>query len=335
MTKVSGSKFQVPGSQAQGEGPGTFEPANLEPVIILGPTGVGKTEVALGVAEALEGEIISADSRAFYRGLVIGTAQPAREQRNRVPHHLIDVREPEERYDVMEFRRDVARLIGEIRGRAGLPIVVGGSTLYIQALIGKLFPGPKADPSLRRRLRGRPLPELYIRLREVDPRAAKNIDRNDRQRIVRALEVFELTGCPISQLQRESEPFPFDFLKIGLRMDREILYRRLNRRVERMLQEGLLEEAEKLMGTLTPDWPAYRTIGYQESFAYLEGRISLEEAIRLIKRNTRRLAKRQMTFFKRIPDVCWIDVTEKSPGEVAEEIIGRIVPGSQVSGARF
>lgn len=289
--------------------------------LILGPTGTGKTEAAIGVAQARDGEIISADSRGFYKGLEIGTAKPTLNQRHRAPHHLIDSLNPEERYDVMEFRRDVARLIEEIRAISRLPIVVGGSTLYIQALIGKLFPGPKADLDLRRRLLGRPLPELYIRLKEVDPRAAEKINQQDRQRIVRALEVYELTGRPISELQRKSEPFPYSFLRVGLRMDREILYRRLDRRVDRMIEDGLIEEARHLQAKLAPEMVAYRTIGYQECFAYLDGALSLEEAIALIKRNTRRLAKRQMTFFKKIRDVHWIDVTGKSAAEVVEEIL--------------
>lgn len=296
----------------------------LEPVIILGPTGVGKTAVAVEVALALGGEIISADSRGFYRGLEVGTAKPTPEQRRLVPHHLIDIRSPEERYDVAEFRRDVARLIGEIQARGRLPIVTGGGTLYIQALVGGLFPGPKADPALRRRLLALPLEELYTRLREVDPRAAEKIKPQDRQRLVRALEVYELTGRPISELQRESEPFPYSFLKFGLTMDRKSLYERLDARVEEMLARGLIEEASQLKGRLNPEMPAYRTIGYEEAFAYLEGRLALEEAVRLIKRNTRRLAKRQLTFFKRLPSVHWLDVTGKTPAEVAGEIVSYI-----------
>jgi tRNA dimethylallyltransferase len=196
--------------------------------------------------------------------------------------------------------------------------------------VGGLFPGPKAEPSLRQRLLARPLEELYIRLKEVDPRAALRIKPQDRQRLVRALEVYELTGRPISELQEESEPFPYRFLKFGLTMDRKSLYKRLDERVEEMLSRGLIEEARQLKARLTPEMPAYRTIGYEEAFAYLEGRRTLEETVALIKRNTRRLAKRQLTFFRRIPDVHWLDVTGKAAAEVAEEIIA-LLPLSSAS----
>ncbi len=305
-----------------------MESSGLEPLIILGPTGVGKTAVAVEVALALAGEILSADSRGFYRELEIGTAKPTAEQRRLVPHHLLDIRSPLERYDVAEFRKDAARLIEEIQARGHLPIVVGGSTLYIQALVGGLFPGPKADPSLRKRLLALPTEELYIRLKEVDPQAALKIKPQDRQRLVRALEVYELTGRPISELQRESEPFPYTFRKFGLSMERRALYRRLDERVERMISSGLLEEARRLKGRLTPEMPAYRTIGYEEAFAYLEGRLSLEETVRLIKRNTRRLAKRQLTFFKRLPAIQWLDVTGKTTEEVAGELLSLLCSSS-------
>ena len=275
------------------------------------------------MAQRLEAEVISADSRSFYKHLEIGTAKPTPEQRRAVPHHLIDIREPHERYDVMQFRRDVARLIGEIKRRGRLPLVVGGSTLYVEALIGRFFPGPGADLKLRRRLAAQPLERLYARLKEVDPEASERINEHDRQRIIRALEVYELTGRPLSELQRESEPFPYRFFAIGLTMDRKLLYERINRRVEEMIAAGLVEEARALWesGVITPDSPAAKTIGYQELFAHFAGEIPLERAIELIKRNTRRLAKRQLTFFKRLPDVHWLDITGKGEEEVITEIL--------------
>jgi len=330
---VSGEPAPVGGGGDEGE---RHPPLPL----ILGPTGVGKTEVALALACRLkaemgvEVELISADSRSFYRGLDIGTAKPTPEQRLLVPHHLIDIREPHERYDVMQFRRDVARLIGEIRARSRLPLVVGGSTLYVQALTGRFFQGPSADLELRRRLARLPLEELYKKLEEVDPEAARRIDPHDRQRLVRALEVYELTGRPISELQRDSEPFPYRFFKLGLVMDRAALYRRIEERVDRMVEQGLIEEARRLFeeGRIPEEAPAYRTIGYEELFAHFAGRISLERAIALIKRNSRRLAKRQLTFFRRDPEIRWLDVTGKSADEVAGEVLALLEGAGLLNG---
>lgn len=291
-------------------------------MLILGPTAVGKSELAVALALRLDGEIISADARAIYKDLNVGTAKPPAHLRAKIPHHLIDFLDPTERYDVMEFRRDALRAIEEIRAREKVPIVVGGSTLYISALTGTFFAGPKADPQLRQRLESQPQEHLRQRLAEIDPEAAQRIHPNDRIRTIRALEVYELTGLPISRWQKESKvPFPYRFTKIGLTLHRKILYERINARVDAMLAAGLLEEARALRAKLTPEMPAYRTIGYEELFEYLDGKISYEEAVRLIKKHTREYAKRQMIYFKREPDVHWIDVTGKSPQHVLEEAL--------------
>lgn len=289
--------------------------------MILGPTAVGKSELAVALALRLGGEIISADARAIYKDLNIGTAKPPACLREKVPHHLIDFLDPTERYDVMRFRRDVIRAIEEIRARGKMPIVVGGSTLYISALTGTFFAGPKADPQIRQRLEAQPQEHLRQRLEEIDPEAAQRIHPNDRVRTIRALEVYELTGLPISRWHKESQvPFPYHFTKIGLTLDRRVLYERINARVDQMLAAGLLEEAKALKAKLTPEMPAYRTIGYEELFEYLDGKISYDEAVRLIKKHTREYAKRQIIYFKRIPDVRWIDVTGKSLEEVLEAV---------------
>ncbi|MCS6903552.1 MAG: tRNA (adenosine(37)-N6)-dimethylallyltransferase MiaA, partial [Candidatus Bipolaricaulota bacterium] len=207
--------------------------------LILGPTAVGKSVLAVALAERLDGEIISADARAIYKDLTIGTAKPPLELRQRVRHHLIDIKDPTERYDVMEFRRDALRAIEGILQRGRLPIVVGGSTLYISVLTGAFFAGPKADPQLRQRLESQPQEQLRQRLEEIDPEAARRIHPNDRVRTVRALEVYELTGLPISRWQRESKvPFPYNFTKIGLTLDRRVLYERINARVDAMIASG-------------------------------------------------------------------------------------------------
>lgn len=291
-------------------------------VLILGPTAVGKSELAVALALRLDGEIISADARAIYKDLNIGTAKPPAHLREKVPHYLIDFLDPSEHYDVMQFRRDVLTAIEEIRARGKVPIVVGGSTLYISALTGTFFAGPKADPQVRRRLEAEPQERLRKRLEEIDLEAAQRIHPNDRVRTVRALEVYELTGVPISRWHKESKvPFPYTFTKIGLTLDRKILHERINARVDQMLAAGLLEEAKILKAKLTPEMPAYRTIGYEELFAYLDGKISYDEAIRLIKKHTREYAKRQLIYFKREPGVHWIDVTNKSPEEVFERVL--------------
>lgn len=283
---------------------------------------MGKSELAVELALQADGEIISADARAIYRDLTIGTAKPPLELRQKALHHLIDFKDPTERYDVMEFRHDVLRVIKEICGRGKLPIVVGGSTLYISVLTGAFFAGPKADPSVRRRLEAEPLAQLRERLERIDPEAAQRIHPNDKVRTVRALEVYELTGLPITRWQRESKiPFPYPFTKIGLRLNRKTLYERMNVRVDKMIAKGLLEEAKALKEKLTPQMPAYRTIGYEEFFEYLDGKISYEEAVRLIKKHTREYAKRQMTYFKREPDVHWVEVTGKSPEQVLHEVL--------------
>jgi tRNA dimethylallyltransferase len=291
--------------------------------LILGPTATGKSELAVAIAEHLDGEIISADARAIYRELNIGTAKPPPHLRARVPHHIIDLLDPTEHYDVMRFRHDVLKALEEIRARGKLPIVVGGSTLYISALTGTFFAGPKADPQIRQRLEAQPQEHLRKRLEEIDPEAAQRIHPNDKVRTVRALEVYELTGLPISRWHKESKvPFPYKFTKIGLTLNRKILYERINARVEQMLAAGLLEEAKALKAKLTPEMPAYRTIGYEELFQYLDGKISYDEAVRLIKKHTREYAKRQLIYFKREPDVHWIDVTGKPLEEILNAVLG-------------
>ncbi len=289
--------------------------------IILGPTASGKSALAFQLALALSGEIISADSRSFYRGLDIGTDKPPLEWRARIPHHLIDICDPEQSYNAMDFRRDVMRLLGDIRARGRMPIIVGGSTLYLRALTEGLFVGPAADPKQRYLLSQEPLPLLYERLRACDPEAARRVHANDRQRIVRALEVYELTGRPISDWQRRAtQPLPERFIKIGLQLERKLLYQRIEERVEEQLRRGWLEEARALHRHLCPGMPAYKTLGYRELFQYLEGRCTLDEAIAKIKTHTRQYAKRQLIWFRRDPQIHWIDVIQKPLEAIVDEV---------------
>lgn len=274
------------------------------------------------VAERLGAEIISADARAIYRGLVIGTDRPPPELLGRVPHHLIGILDPAERYDAAAFRSDCERLIGEILGRGRVPMVVGGSTLYIRALTRGLFPAPRVDRALRARLAALPTDELYHRLRKIDPAAAERIHPHDRVRIVRALEVYELTGRPISEQWGGERPLPWPLVKVGLTASREELYSRIERRVDEMFARGLVEEARRLWELGLPDdLPAMRTIGYRELFPYFEGRRSLGEARRLIIAHTKAYARRQLAFFRGEPGVHWIDVGGREVAEVGAEII--------------
>ncbi len=291
-------------------------------LLIIGPTADGKSRVAAYVAERVGAEIISADARAIYRGLAIGTDRPPEELLERIPHHLIGVLDPRESYDAARFRADCERLVHEIHARGRRAIVVGGSTLYVRALTQGLFPGPRADPELRRELAARPTEELYRELVRVDPQAAGRIQPRDRVRIVRALEVYRLTGQPISAHWGGEKPFPFPLVKVGLTLDRKELYRRIEARVEDMFRRGLVEEARRLWELgLPPDAPAARTIGYQELFAYFRGEYTLEEAKKKIVAHTKAYARRQLAFFRAEQSVHWLDATSRPPEEVGEEII--------------
>jgi len=296
-------------------------------LLILGPTGVGKSRVAYELALRWGGaEILSADARSIYRGMDIGTDKPPPQWRTRVPHHLIDIREPHETYNVMEFRRDAMRILRDLQRRGSKAIIVGGSTLYVEALVGKLFEGPSADPKIRERLRARPREELYRELQRVDPEAARRIHPNDPQRILRALEVYELTGKPISELQRSaSKETPYTFLKIGLLCERAQLHQRLDQRVDEMMARGLLEEARALQDRVPCGSQAYKSNGYREMFEYLEGKIPrLEEAVALIKKRTRDHARRQMVYFKRDPQIHWMDVTNRTTEEIVCSLLALI-----------
>ncbi len=295
------------------------------PIVILGPTATGKSATAVEVALALGGEVISADSRAFFRGLDIVTDKPSPAVRARVPHHLIDTVEPTGAYDAMAFRNDVEALIPRIAARGALPLLAGGGTLYLGAVLRGIFPGPSADPDLRRALIHEPLPLLYARLQQVDPVAAARIHENDRLRIVRALEVRTLTGRPISTLQQEAKPLPYRFIRFGLWRGREDHRRTIAERVEGMLRNGLIAEVKRLRAAgLGPSHQAFRTIGVRETFGYLDEKITKAELAERITRNSWALARRQMAWFRREESVDWLPVSGKAAKDLAEEIVARV-----------
>jgi tRNA dimethylallyltransferase len=281
---------------------------------VVGPTGVGKTHFALGLAERLRAEIVNADSRQLYRGMDIGTAKPTADERARVAHHLLDVAEPDHPLDVVQFQAMAEAAISEIIARGRRALVVGGSGLYLRVLRGGIFEGPAASRKLRAKLEAfaaeKGVPRLHQRLREIDPESAERIAPNDLKRIVRAIEVYELTGTPISALHRRHhfDSGAYETLTIGLTLPRERLYAAINQRVDLMIAAGLVEEVRRLLTHgYQVDAPPLQAIGYKEIAAYLRGEIELADAIEMAKRQTRRLAKRQLTWFRGERAVVWVD----------------------------
>jgi tRNA dimethylallyltransferase len=286
-------------------------------VAVAGPTSAGKSAVALLLAERLGGEIVNADALQAYRGFDIGTGKPGREDRDRVPHHLIDILEPHERYSAGEFARRARQAMLGIEARGRVPILVGGSGLYQRALLDGICPVPPTNgplrQALRRRLGEEGLPALRAHLLAVDPETATRLAPNDSQRILRALEVALSTGRPlgqwISSLPFGEERLPA--LRIGLTVPRAILYDRIAVRVARMVTEGWVKEVEALLDRgLSPQLPAFQAIGYRLIARHLLGGCSLEEALEETVRATRRFAKRQLTWFRKEPEVVWFQATE-------------------------
>jgi tRNA dimethylallyltransferase len=292
-------------------------------LVILGPTASGKTALGIRVAQAIGGEILSADSRQIYRHMDIGTAKPTAAERNRIPHHMIDLIPPDGRYSAGRFAREALETIRSIRARGRRPVVVGGSGLYLEALVDGIAAMPEVPEPIRIRIRGemeRLGPEaMHGRLREIDPRAADRIMPSDRQRIARALEIFDGTGEPISvwQARPKEGKYPGKVLLLGLRLNRDALYRRINERTESMVAEGLVEEVDGLrqMG-YRPESSALGTFGYRQIFAHLEGEVTLAQAVEQTQRETRRYAKRQITWFRSEPRVKWMDAGDPDLAEV-------------------
>ncbi len=287
--------------------------------VLVGPTASGKTAVSLHLANLLNGEIVSADSRQVFRYLDIGTAKPSPRERETVRHHFIDVRNPDDEFNAGQYGDEARVAVDAIFDRGLIPIVVGGSGLYVRSLTDGFFEGPGADPefreALQERIRRGDLPLLVEDLRRVDPVSASRIDPTKPRRIVRALEVYHATGSPLSSLQSAAR-VDVDFMPcfFGLMWEREPLYRRINERCANMVSNGLLGEAAGLerMGygrTLN----ALNTVGYKEAFACIHGEISREDMLRQFAQNTRRYAKRQMTWFRKDTRIRWIPVDESSP----------------------
>lgn len=284
-------------------------------IIITGPTAVGKTENSIKIAKALNGEIISADSMQVYRHMDIGTAKITQKEMDGVPHHLIDCLEPTEDFNIFRFKQMADEAIRDIAGRGKMPVIVGGTGFYIQAVLKDVnFANEEADSGIREelqeiaRLKGNE--SLHEMLREIDPESAAAIHANNVRRVIRAIEYHRLTGEKISvhnacEAEKES---PYDYLYFVINNDREILYERIEKRIDKMLSDGLVDEVKKLqdMGC-TKDMVSMKGLGYKEVLSYLAGEISYDEAVHILKRDTRHFAKRQITWFKREKDVIWMN----------------------------
>jgi tRNA dimethylallyltransferase len=287
-------------------------------LVIVGPTGVGKTAVAVRLASALPLEAVNADSRQVYRGMDIGTGKPTSEERALLPHHVVDVVDPDERYHVARWRADAVAALAGIRARGRLPLVVGGTGLYVRALVKGLRPAPPADPALRRELEreadAKGTAALHGRLAALDPGAAGRLHPNDRVRIIRAIEIRMTGEAPDTAAAAtdwgQSNP-AWHLLMVGLRQKTDVLRARLAMRAREMHSRGLREEVRRLLGRgYDESLPAMAGIGYRQFAAVLRRRLAEEEALRLMIRDTVRYAKRQMTWFARDPEVRWIDVDD-------------------------
>jgi tRNA dimethylallyltransferase len=292
-------------------------------LVLSGPTGSGKSELAVRIAEEIGAEIVNADSMQVYRGLDIGTAKPSAEELARVPHHLLSIITPDLSFTASDFRREAAAVIADIDSRGKKVVVVGGTGLYIRALLEGLVDSPDGDPELRLQFADLPGEELLRRLALVDPETASRLHHNDRLRLIRALEVYSQTGRPISAFRSEHafSGSYYNPLKMAIRVERQELYRRINLRVDRMLQHGLVAEvAGQLALGYGRELKALRSIGYKEISSFLAEEITLDEAVSLIKRDTRRYSKRQMTWFSKEKDIYWLEYPE-SFASILEHVI--------------
>ena len=286
-------------------------------IAIIGPTASGKTALALRIAKHVHGEIVNCDAFQVYRHMTIGTAKPTIAERQSIPHHMLDLHDPCDPFSAGQYQRLARKALKEIRGRGNTAIVAGGSGLYIKALIDGFFQGPGRSEELRNRMgrivQRRGAASLYRALKRVDPKGAERISEPDTSRIIRAYEIYLLTGKPMSfwQCQPRDELKDFRWLKIGIQWPREVLYQRINRRVDTMIRLGLCEETKCLMESFARTCHAFKAIGYRQIADYLEGRCGLEEAIEDTKRESRRYAKRQLTWFRSDPEIQWLEGTNQ------------------------
>ena len=302
-------------------------------IMLVGPTGVGKTAVSLLLAEALTSEIISADSMQIYKHMDIGTAKPSAEEQRLIKHHMIDVAEPWDFYSTGEYIKDVQSVISALHNQKKIPLIVGGTGLYIKAMTRGIFQGPSADWEMRNALLDEERAKegsLYERLKSLDPAAASKIMPADTRRIIRALEVCMKSDRSLSEMHRTAtNPLPYEFIKIGITRERKELYSMIDARIDAMMEQGLLEEVKGVLRIIKEhgtepnlvSYPSMQAIGYKEITTYLNGKISLEEAINLIKQSSRNYAKRQFTWFKKEEGIGWVDISDVfDPNDIFQKI---------------
>ena len=308
------------------------EPQSLPVVFLVGPTAIGKSRIGIPIAQALGTDILTADSTQVYRGMNIGTDKPRAEERGGVPHRLIDLMEPDEPFNVGQYRRLALQEVARLHAQGRVPLVVGGTGLYVRALAYGLWEGPSADWGLRRRLleeeASRGEGYLWDYLAQVDPALARTLHPNDRTKIVRALEVAMQTGVPLSEWHRRHGfgERPFRSIMIGLTMDRAALYRRIEARVLREIEYGLVEETRELMARgFDESLGSMKALGYRQMTGYLKGRYDWDEAVRRLQRDTRHFAKRQLTWFRGDPSITWLVLSEEeAPAETARRVLDHL-----------
>ena len=294
-------------------------------IVIVGPTGVGKTKLSIELAKQYDGEIISGDSMQIYRHMDIGTAKVTKQEMEGITHHLIDIRNPDESYSVANFQQDCRRLIDDIYSRGKFPIIVGGTGLYIKAVLYDYhFEESNIDNEFyKKKYQDYSNESLYDLLLETDPKSCQNIHPNNRQRVIRALAIYESTGIKKSEnIDQQDHCLLYDPYLVGLTLQREVLYQRINQRVDIMMDNGLLKEIDYLMKQgYRPNCQSMKAIGYKEWFDYYNGKTDLKETIELIKQHSRNYAKRQYTWFKNQMDINWFDVNLEDFNQTVQQVI--------------
>ena len=295
----------------------------MKGIVLAGPTGVGKTDLSIKLAKILDADIISCDSAQVYKEMNIGTAKIKESEMNGIKHYMLDVLEPIEKYSVGEYQRAVDKILAQKEKEGRAVILTGGTGLYINSVVNGLSSLPESEPKLRDELMALSVDELYEKLLELDPEAAEKIHKNNKKRVERAVEVCLITGKKFSVLSKENvKNNNYDFLKVCLTRDREILYKRIDKRVDIMMNEGLLDEVTALYKKYGGEiLRKINIIGYTQLIDYLEGKISLETAVEFIKRDSRHYAKRQMTWFNNDSGYLWFDLEKQSENEILKAII--------------